>query len=138
MPPGAPARVGLEETREGNWLLFNLINTEMAVYPDELCVLGDYAYGHGNSDCAMKPKERGTSKSGSGKFLSILIKQKDGSWKFAIDCFSDNAPQILCDGGPARLSVTMQNECCVENGCGQCRMTCAMPSTGLAQDGAGK
>jgi uncharacterized protein (TIGR02246 family) len=92
MPPGAPARVGLEEIREGNRPMFDLFNTEMTVYPDELRILGDHAYGHGNYDYAMTPKEGGQSISGRGKFLSILEKQKDGSWKFAIDCFNDNAP----------------------------------------------
>ncbi|MFN2253659.1 MAG: YybH family protein [Candidatus Promineifilaceae bacterium] len=92
MPPGAPARVGLEEIREGNRPMFDLFNTEMTIYPDELRILGGHAYGHGNYDYAMTPKEGGRAISGSGKFLSILMKQKDGSWKFAIDCFNDNAP----------------------------------------------
>jgi len=92
MPPGAPARLGLAEIRAGNRPMFDLFNTKMTVHPDELCILGDHAYGHGNYDYAMTPKEGGQAISGSGKFLSILQKQADGSWKFAIDCFNDNAP----------------------------------------------
>ena len=43
MPPGAPARIGLEEIREGNRPMFDLFNTEMTVCPDELRILGDHA-----------------------------------------------------------------------------------------------
>jgi uncharacterized protein (TIGR02246 family) len=92
MPPGAPARVGLGEIRQGNLPMFDLFNTEMTVYAHELRILGDHAYGHGNYDYAMTPKEGGRTISGSGKFLSIIAKQADGSWKFAIDCFNDNKP----------------------------------------------
>jgi ketosteroid isomerase-like protein len=43
----------------------------------------------------MTPKEGGQTIRGRGKFLSILKKQADGSWKFAIDCFNDNTPPNL-------------------------------------------
>ena len=92
MPPGAPARVGLEEIREGNSPMFDLFDTKMNVFLDELRAFGDHAYTHGNYDYAMTPKEGGRAIIGSGKFLSIYKKQEDGSWKFAIDCFNDNAP----------------------------------------------
>lgn len=92
MPPGAPARVGLEEIRAGNQPMFELFDTEMTVFPDEFRILDDYTYTHGNYEYAMTPKEGGRTISGSGKFLSILARQADGSWKFAIDCFNDNAP----------------------------------------------
>jgi uncharacterized protein (TIGR02246 family) len=91
MPPGTPARLGPEEIREGNRPMFDLFDTEMTIYQDELRVIGNYAYGHGNYDYAMTPKEGGRAITGSGKFLSILKKQTDGSWKFAIDCFNDNS-----------------------------------------------
>jgi hypothetical protein len=40
-------------------------------------------------------KRRGETKSYSGKFLDILEKQADGSWKIAIDCFNLDAPPAL-------------------------------------------
>lgn len=91
MPPGAPARVGLEQIGEGNRPLFELFDTEMGIHPEEIRVLGDHAYMHGEYDYAMTPKEGGQAIRGSGKFLTILRKQADGSWKLAIDCFNDNA-----------------------------------------------
>ncbi len=92
MPPNAPARVGLEQIRAGNQPLMELFNTEMAVFPEEVRILGDHAYTHGNYDYSLTPKEGGRAIIGSGKFLTILKKQADGSWKIAIDCFNDNAP----------------------------------------------
>jgi ketosteroid isomerase-like protein len=40
----------------------------------------------------MTPKEGGETTSYSGKFLDILVKQADGSWKIAIDCHNYNEP----------------------------------------------
>ncbi len=92
MAPNAPAHIGLEAIREGNRPLLELFDTEMSIFPDEVRVLGDHAYTHGNYDYSMTPKEGGPAISGSGKFLTILKKQADGSWKIAIDCFNENAP----------------------------------------------
>ena len=92
MAAGAPARMGREAIREGNRPLLELFTTVLRIHPDELRILGDHAYTHGNYDYAMTPKEGGEAITGSGKFLTILQKQEDGEWKFAIDCFNDNAP----------------------------------------------
>lgn len=92
MVPNAPARLGLDQIREGNRPLMELFNTEMTVFPDEIRVLGNYAYTHGNYDYSMTPKEGGQTIKGHGKFLTILHKQPDGAWRIAIDCFNDNAP----------------------------------------------
>ena len=72
--------------------LMDLFDAEMAIFPDEVRILGDHAYSHGNYEYALKPKEGGETVSGKGKFLTILARQANGSWKIAIDCFNDNAP----------------------------------------------
>jgi uncharacterized protein (TIGR02246 family) len=92
MPPGAPHRIGMEELREGNRPLMVLFDAKMNIHPAEIRILGDHAYSHGVYDYALKPKEGGETVSAEGKFLTILVKQEDGSWKIAIDCFNDNAP----------------------------------------------
>ena len=95
MPPGAPQRIGMKQIREGNSPLMNLFDAEMAIFPDEVRILGERAYSHGNYEYALTPKEGGETVSGVGKFLTILIRQTDGSWKIAIDCFNDNAPPAI-------------------------------------------
>jgi ketosteroid isomerase-like protein len=55
-------------------------------------ILGDQAYSHGTYEFDMASKEGGETRSYSGKFLDILEKQVDGSWKIAIDCQNYNMP----------------------------------------------
>lgn len=92
MPPGAPRRVGKEQIRAEMQPRFDLFNTNMTVNPEEVRVLGDQAYSHGLYAFTMTPKGGGDTAEVSGKFLTVLEKQVDGSWKIAIDCFNYDAP----------------------------------------------
>lgn len=92
MPPGAPKRIGLQQIREGNLPLMDLFDAVLDIVPDEIRILGDHAYSHGNYEYAMTPKEGGDATRGHGNFLTIFVRQADGSWKIAINCFFDNAP----------------------------------------------
>jgi uncharacterized protein (TIGR02246 family) len=91
MPPGAPRNVGKEQIRTANQPGMDQNDYEMTINPDQVQVLGDRAYSHGTYTCEMTPKAGGETKSYSGKFLDILEKQADGSWKIAIDCHNYNA-----------------------------------------------
>jgi uncharacterized protein (TIGR02246 family) len=91
-PPDAPRNIGKEQIRAGNQPGFDVNDWEMTVYPDEVQVFGDQAYAHGTYEFAITPKEGGKTTAGTGKFLTILHKQDDGSWKLAIDCFNFDAP----------------------------------------------
>lgn len=93
MPPGAPRRVGRASIRAEMKPMFDLFDTRMAVYPDKTQVLGDMAFTHGMYEVTMTPKEGGDRLEIKGKFLTILHKQIDGSWKIAIDCFNSDRPQ---------------------------------------------
>ena len=92
LPPDAPRRSGKAAIRTEMQPLIELFDWQMAVYPDEIQVLGEKAYAHGLYEFAMTPKEGGDSMGSKGKFLTILRKQVDGSWKIAIDCFNYDAP----------------------------------------------
>jgi len=93
MPPGVPRRVGKEEIRREMQPLFDHFNmSKMIIQTEEVRILGDRAYSHGTYECEMTPKEGGETRSYSGKFLDILEKQVDGSWKIAIDCHNYNMP----------------------------------------------
>jgi uncharacterized protein (TIGR02246 family) len=85
MPPGVPRRVGKAEIRREMQPLFDLDDvSNMVIHTEEVRILGDWAYSHGTYEFEMAPKEGGETKSYSGKFLGILEKQVDGSWKIAI------------------------------------------------------
>lgn len=93
MAPDAPPRVGKEQIRtamQPGFDLFDLRN--MVINTEEVRILGDSAYSHGTYTFDMVPKEGGDTVSVWGKFLDILQKQVDGSWKLAIDCHNFNEP----------------------------------------------
>jgi uncharacterized protein (TIGR02246 family) len=93
MPPGAPRRVGKAEIRREMQPLFDRFDTSrMIIQPEEVRILGDRAYSHGTFELEMATKDGGETKSYSGKFLDVLEKQVDGSWKIAIDCHNCNTP----------------------------------------------
>ena len=90
MPPGAERQVGKERIRREVQSRFDLYDQKMTIDLEEVRVLGDRAYSHGTYKFALTPKKGGETSNGSGKFLTILAKQGDGSWKIAIDCFNYN------------------------------------------------
>jgi uncharacterized protein (TIGR02246 family) len=92
LAPDAARRMGREVIRGEMKPLFDLFDTEMAVYPDEIQVLGEQAYTHGTYEFVTRPKEGGDSTKVKGKFLTILRKEAGDSWKILIDCFNDDAP----------------------------------------------
>ena len=89
MPPGAPRRVGRTEIRRAMQPVFERSRTSrMIIEPEEVRILGDLAYSHGTYALEMVPKQGGEAEICSGKFLDILEKQVDGSWKIAIECYN--------------------------------------------------
>ena len=93
MPPDVPQRVGKEQIRVEMLPFFDLFDTSnMIIHTEEVRILGDRAYSHGTYEFDMAPKDGGETQSYSGKFLDILEKQSDGSWKIAIDCHNYNIP----------------------------------------------
>jgi uncharacterized protein (TIGR02246 family) len=100
MPAGAPRRVGKELIWKGMQPLFDLFATSnMVIDTEEVQILGNRAYSHGTFEFEMTLKQGGQTTSYSGKFLDILEKQVDGSWKIAIDCRNYNSPSEIVGCG---------------------------------------
>jgi uncharacterized protein (TIGR02246 family) len=92
MPPGAPYRVGKAEIQRKMQALLDIVDTfKMIIRPEEVRILGSRAYSHGTYEIEMVLRGGGETKSCSGKFLDILEKQVDGSWKIAMDCHNCDA-----------------------------------------------
>jgi uncharacterized protein (TIGR02246 family) len=107
MPPGAPRRVGKEQIRREMQLLFERFDiSNMTVQPEEVRILGNWAYAHGTYGFEAAPRKTGKIKRYSGKFLAILAKQVDGAWKIAIDCHNCDA---ACEPGRGRAGVSEQH-----------------------------
>ena len=93
MPPGVPRRVGKEQIWRGMQPLFAHCHiSKMIIQPEEIRIVGHWAYVHGTYEIESTPKGDGEAKRFSGKFLDIVEKQADGSWKIVIDCYNFNAP----------------------------------------------
>lgn len=91
MAPDSPSRIGKQQIRAAMQPTFDLFTmSNMIINTEQVQVLGDQAYSHGTYTFDMAPKEGGEISSFSGKFLDILEKQADGSWKIAIDCHNYN------------------------------------------------
>jgi len=95
MPPDNPAVIGKENIKAGLQSSFDLFNWKMTIDGEEVKVAGDWAFARGNYTYTLTPKEEGKTIKCNGKYLSILAKQADGSWKFARDCFNNNAPPTV-------------------------------------------
>jgi ketosteroid isomerase-like protein len=85
MPPGVPRRLGKAEIRREMRPLFDPDGRRrIAIQPEEVRILGARAYAHGTYE--LEFEGGGEIRRCSGKFLNILEKQVDGSWKITVDC----------------------------------------------------
>ena len=92
MPPDTARSVGLPQIRVFIEPIFeNFYFEEFSINPDVVHVLDNQAYSHGLFCTSMTPKTGGETIDVRGKFLTILIKQADGFWKIAVDCFNSNS-----------------------------------------------
>ncbi len=94
MPPDAPAIFGIEELRANFKPAFDNFDTSCVIYPEEAHVDGDLGYARGTYSISITPKAGGETISlmPDGKYLTILKRQADGSWKISHDCYNSNVP----------------------------------------------
>jgi uncharacterized protein (TIGR02246 family) len=93
MFPGAPARIGKGQIRVGMKPAFDQFILKMVIKNEELRVSGDLGFARGTYKESMVPKAGGETWKYDGKYLTILERQTDGSWKVARDCFNSNVPE---------------------------------------------
>lgn len=91
--PGGPARIGKKEIRAGMKPAFDQFILKMEINNQELRASGDLAFARGTYTEALIPKAGGETEKYDGKYLTILEKQTNGSWKVARDCFNSNVPE---------------------------------------------
>jgi uncharacterized protein (TIGR02246 family) len=90
MPPGVPAR-GFDAVEEGVRASFAPgVVDSMEIDPQEIQVLGDWAYARGVYTSARTVD--GEEVEVDGKFMTILRRQDDGSWRIYRDIFNSNTP----------------------------------------------
>jgi uncharacterized protein (TIGR02246 family) len=96
MDPDKPSIIGKENIRKFFEVPFEQFSTNVAVYGDtEIQISGDMAFARGTYTLSLTPKEGGPKTTFDGKWLDILKRQTDGSWKIYIDMVNYNAPPVV-------------------------------------------
>lgn len=92
MAPDAPAVIGKEQIRAKYESIFPQFIFKMAITNEEVRVGGDWAFSRGTYTASITPKAGGETAEIDGKYLTILERQTDGSWKIVRDCFNSSVP----------------------------------------------
>jgi len=84
MWPDVPPLVGKGAIRKSyqDNIFTKLTYSEMTHFPEEIEIAGQWAFVRGKSIVVVKPKKGGNQMRISHKYINILRKQPDGSWKY--------------------------------------------------------
>ena len=92
MPPDEAPRVGREAIRARNGPLLDQFTYDMRITNEEVGVAAGWAFARGRYSATLTPKAGGEFTSIDGKYMTILQRQPDGSWKIHRDIFNSNVP----------------------------------------------
>ena len=92
MPPDAPANVGKAQIRSAVASRWPQLNIRIAITSEETWVAGNLAFSRGTFTRSVTPKAGGNTAVFDGKYLTVLKRQADGSWKIFRDIFNSNVP----------------------------------------------
>lgn len=92
MAPDAPTRTSREEIRAAMEPVFDLYDHKMSVHPRDARLADDWGFVRGEFTHELSSKDSADHSRRAGKFLTIVEKQSDGTWKIACDCFNYDAP----------------------------------------------
>jgi ketosteroid isomerase-like protein len=73
-------------------LVFDRYETALESGYEDVRVDGDLAYGRGFARVTLKDRVTGEVTVSTAKYLNILERQSDGSWKTTHDIWNGNAP----------------------------------------------
>jgi uncharacterized protein (TIGR02246 family) len=90
MPPGESAVVGKERIRTRNGAFLDRFTFDMRITNEEVHTAGDWGYARGVFEAKLTPKAGGKPVPIDGKYMTILVRQADGTWKIHRDIFNSN------------------------------------------------
>ena len=90
MPPDEPPVVGKDKIRARNGAVLQKFNFDIGITDQEAHTAGDWGFSRGVYRATLTPKQGGTPISIDGKYMTILARQGDGSWKIHRDSFNSN------------------------------------------------
>ena len=75
--------------------MFELVSVNVDLVPDETTTLGEVGLDRGHYTVVVTPKaEDATPTTAEGRYLVVLVKMPDGSWKVARDIDNAGAPPM--------------------------------------------
>jgi uncharacterized protein (TIGR02246 family) len=81
MQPGMPTVVGASAVQEGLAGMFQQNNAQIEITGQKTEVSGDMGYDRGTYRTTITPKAGGAAMTEEGRYLVVLKRQADGSWK---------------------------------------------------------
>jgi uncharacterized protein (TIGR02246 family) len=90
LPPDEPPVVGKNKIRARNEAVLQKFNFDIGITNQEAHTAGDWGFSRGVYRATLTPKQGGAPISIDGKYLTILARQGDGSWKIHRDIFNSN------------------------------------------------
>jgi uncharacterized protein (TIGR02246 family) len=91
MPPDEPPVVGIDSIEARNGAMLDKFTVDIGITNQELETAGDWAYSRGTYKARLMPKNGGRPISIDGKYMTILARQPDGTWRIHRDIFNSNA-----------------------------------------------
>jgi uncharacterized protein (TIGR02246 family) len=93
MPPNAPSIQGRDGIQKFWGGLLDAYHVRIDVVADEVEGRGDLAYARGHFTLDATPKAKDAPPlHDQGKFLEVLRRQPDGTWRYAADMYSSDLP----------------------------------------------
>ncbi|MEJ2291923.1 MAG: nuclear transport factor 2 family protein [Deinococcales bacterium] len=92
MSAGKPPIVGLDAIRSATGVGKSSATVVLSIDPQEITVIGDWAYTWGLYTKDVTPEGGGATSHVDGKFMTILRRQDDGSWRIYRDIDNSNVP----------------------------------------------
>jgi uncharacterized protein (TIGR02246 family) len=90
MAPGKPTQTGKAAVQSYYQHVFDEYETGLKSYYEEVKVSGDLAYGKGFAEVVLTPRRGGQVLKSTTKYINILKRQADGTWKNTHDIWNDN------------------------------------------------
>ena len=90
MAPGKPASKGTAAVQAYYQSIFTEYRTQLESHYEEVEVSGNLAYGRGFARVTLIPKNGRQTLVSTAKYLNILKKQGDGTWKTTHDVWNGN------------------------------------------------
>lgn len=92
MAPDKPAMKGPKAVQAYYQSIFDGYIPQLKSYYEQVEVSGDMAYGRGFAEVQLAPKGGGDTLVSTAKYLNILKRQPDGTWKTTHDIWNGNEP----------------------------------------------